>query len=151
VGCILRIKRIRTQNFSFESTNLKILVRHESHSRVSCLISGPLMYYDNILKNCKMHERWGLPFFCPMNKKKISPHIKWCFGKCSELSTIFFKTSIWHLEFMLYHAVIFVLGIFEVFPMFMPKLCSGGFKVRKRYHSVFGFFECKFYHTVECC
>jgi len=52
---------------------------------------------------------------------------------------------------MLYHAVIFVFGIFEIFPMFMPKLCSGGFKVRKRYHFACGFFECKFYHTVECC
>jgi len=33
------------------------------------------------------------PFFCPMDKKKISPHIEWCIGKCRGLRTLFFKTS----------------------------------------------------------
>ena len=46
------------------------------------------------------------PFFCPIDKKAISPHIEWCFGKCPGLCTIVFKTSTRYLKFMHYHAVI---------------------------------------------
>ena len=66
------------------------------------------------------------PFFCPMDKKMISPHIDWGIGKCPGLCTIIFKTSTWYLKFMLYYAVIKIcLGYLIKKIMFMPKLCSG--------------------------
>ena len=53
---------------------------------------------------------------------------KWCFEKCPGLWAIFFKTITWYLKFMLYHKVIssFVILLFSIF---MPKLCSAGFKI----------------------
>jgi len=45
------------------------------------------------------------PFFCPMDKKMISPDIEWCIGIFPGFCTIILKTSIWYLELMLYYAV----------------------------------------------
>jgi len=53
-----------------------------------------------------MHENWGNPFFCLMDKKMISPLIEWRIGKCLSLCTIFFKTSKYNLKVMLFHAVV---------------------------------------------
>ena len=70
------------------------------------------------LKWWEIHENWGKPFFCPMDKNMTSSHIDWCIGKWLGLCKIFFRTSTWYLKFMLYHAVIS--------PFLCPN-CSGGF------------------------
>jgi len=44
--------------------------------------------------------------FCPMDKKMISPYIKWCIGNCPGLCILFFKTSPWYLKLIIYHTVI---------------------------------------------
>jgi len=71
-----------------------------------CWMTDSSKYYDVYLKRWKMHENWGKSFSCTIDKKMISPHIEWCMGKSPGLCTHFFKTTTWHLKFMLYHAVI---------------------------------------------
>jgi len=66
-----------------------------------------------------MHVHWGYPLFLSNGQENNFPTY---IGLC----TLVFKTSTWNLEFMLYH-VVFICGIFEIPPMFLPKLCSGGF------------------------
>ena len=80
-------------------------------------------------KRCKMHENLGKPIFCPKDKKRISPQIEQCIGKCSGLCKFIWKTSNCYLYIMLYHAVIQILGHqFLCNCMLVCKLCSGGFK-----------------------
>ena len=64
-----------------------------------------------------------------MDMKMVSPYNECCIGKFPGLCTICFKTSTRYLKFMLYHIVIWIFEILLMFPIFMPKLCSGGFKV----------------------
>ena len=63
-------------------------------------------FYDNILKN--MSNAWKLrkTYFCPVDKKMISPLFEWCIRKYLGLCTIFIQTSRCYIMFMVYHAVI---------------------------------------------
>ena len=49
--------------------------------------------WQHTLKDVIMYENWGIPTYCPMDTKKISPPFKCCIGKYPGLCTIFFKTS----------------------------------------------------------
>jgi len=53
-----------------------------------------------------MHENWGNSFFCPLDKKMISPHIEWCIGKGPVIVHTFFKLAHKYLKYMLYYVVI---------------------------------------------
>jgi len=62
-------------------------------------------------------------FYFPVDKKIISSHSDWCFGKWPGLCTIFFKTSTWYLFFCFLTQLFF--GILKFFfSIFMPTLCS---------------------------
>jgi len=81
------------------------------------------------LKKWKMHENWGKSFFCPMDKKMISPNIEWFIGIFPQLCTIFVKTSTIYLKLCLITQLFILLGNFGFFSIFMPNLCSGGFNL----------------------
>jgi len=76
-----------------------------------------------------MHENCCESFFCPMDKKLISPHIEWCIGKCPGLCTIFFETStLVPKVYALSRSYLDCLGYLKKsICMYITKLCSGGF------------------------
>ena len=81
------------------------------------------------LKRWKIHENWGNPFFCPMYKKMISPHVEWCNGKCQGLCIISLNTSKWKLKFMLdptTHLDIFMVLLVYGVEVVADICCDGG-------------------------
>jgi len=48
----------------------------------TCLVVS-LAHKKRSLLNVKMHENWGKPIFCPMDKKMISPKIELVYLKLS--------------------------------------------------------------------
>jgi len=61
-----------------------------SHSeKMWCWMPDSYTIMTTYLKRWTMHENWDKSFFCPMDKKMISPHIEWCFEKilvCAKFS-----------------------------------------------------------------
>jgi len=78
-----------------------------------------------------MHENCGNSFINLSQRQEMIPlHIELSIAKYPSLCTIFFKTSTWYLQFMLYHAVAKIFwDTWDFPPIFMCKLCSGGLKL----------------------
>ena len=65
-----------------------------------------------------------------MDKKIISPHSGWCIGKCPGFCTVSSKLAHGNLSLCFITQLLRFVGILCVFFfIFMPTLCSEGFKI----------------------
>jgi len=109
-------------SFGSESTYLKCYWYVSLNQEMSCWTSDPWKYYDNILNTCQMHEHWGKPTVCLMDKKMVSVHFNGVLENilvCVHLY-IFIKTSKCYIMSMVNQAGFRYLESFRLFPVLCP-------------------------------
>jgi len=131
-GCSLcrcfDFKEARAQKIELKSTYLKIWLEVRVLAKKFGVKWHALKHFlTTYLKRWKMHVIWGKSVLCPWTKM-ISPHNKWYIGNV--LVCAHFSSKQAHYSYCLCSItqLFRLLGIFKLFPMLMPKPCSGGFK-----------------------
>ena len=104
----------------------KIYFRQESQWKNVMLNVWLLKYYDNTLQ--EMHEKLGEFFFCPLDKKMISPHIEWYWKMSWFVHNFLQNIRMVPKIYALSSSYLDCLRYLRLFSICMPKLCSGGFK-----------------------